>query len=88
MSLTTHTCTNVPSNYLHMYIMLQLIWLAMFLVNVRKFHLHHYIIVDGAPGGIPDRIFISAGTQVKAHTKKGKQFLKFESNLTEPIRSM
>lgn len=44
--------------------------------------------LNGAPGSIPDRIFISAGTQVKAHTKKGKQFLKFESNLTEPIRSM
>ena len=44
--------------------------------------------VDGAPGTTPDRIFISSGAEVKAFTKKGKQFLSFDSNLTEPIRSM
>ena len=43
---------------------------------------------DGVPGALPDRIFVSAGTEVKAFTKKGKQFLSFDSNLAEPIRNM
>ncbi|XP_019862996.1 PREDICTED: Bardet-Biedl syndrome 7 protein homolog [Amphimedon queenslandica] len=44
--------------------------------------------LNGAPGSVADRIFVSAGAEVKAFTKKGKQFLSFDSNLTEPIRSM
>lgn len=45
-------------------------------------------MIDGAPGTLLDKIFVSSGAEVKAYTKKGKQFLKFDTNLTEPIRTM
>lgn len=43
---------------------------------------------DGPPGALHDKIFISSGAEVKGYSKKGKQFLKFDTNLTEPIRTM
>ena len=60
------------------------------LVPMKYMYTHTLFVycAGGAPGAIPERIFVSAGTQVKAFTKKGKQFLSFDSNLAEPIRNM
>jgi len=33
-----------------------------------------------------DKIFVSAGSEVKGFTKKGKMFLQFETNLAESIQ--
>ena len=39
-------------------------------------------------GTVRDKIFISAGNEVKGYTKKGKQFLGFDTNMTQEIKSM
>ena len=39
-------------------------------------------------GTIKDKIFTASGRDVRGYTKKGKLFLDFDTNLTEPIRSM
>ena len=44
--------------------------------------------LGGPAGGSKDRIFVAAGTEVRGFSKKGKQFLTFETNLTEPIKAM
>uniref|UniRef100_A0A8C8ZHU1 Bardet-Biedl syndrome 7 n=1 Tax=Prolemur simus TaxID=1328070 RepID=A0A8C8ZHU1_PROSS len=35
-----------------------------------------------------ERIFIAAGSEIRGFTKRGKQFLSFETNLTESIKAM
>ena len=35
-----------------------------------------------------ERIYVAAETEVKGFSKKGKQFLSFDTNVTEPIQSM
>lgn len=40
------------------------------------------------PGTVKDKIFVSSGNEVRGYTKKGKQFLGFDTNLTEEIKSM
>ncbi|XP_047143361.1 Bardet-Biedl syndrome 7 protein homolog [Hydra vulgaris] len=35
-----------------------------------------------------DKIYIACGTKIKGFTKKGKQFVDFDSNLSEPVQSM
>ncbi|XP_041358571.1 Bardet-Biedl syndrome 7 protein homolog isoform X2 [Gigantopelta aegis] len=43
----------------------------------------------GGPTGQPrERVFIAAGPEVKGFTKKGKNFLTFDTNMSEPIQSM
>ncbi|CAG0886131.1 unnamed protein product [Cyprideis torosa] len=44
--------------------------------------------LGGPLGTVRDKIFIAAGNQVKGFTKKGKQFLGFDTNLTENIQCM
>ncbi|XP_072898957.1 Bardet-Biedl syndrome 7 protein isoform X3 [Hemitrygon akajei] len=44
--------------------------------------------LGGAVGTPQEKIFISAGSEVRGFTKKGKQFLSFESNLMESIRAL
>ncbi|KAK3099890.1 hypothetical protein FSP39_011300 [Pinctada imbricata] len=44
--------------------------------------------LGGPVGGVRERIFITAGSEVKGFTKKGKNFLSFDTNLSEPISSM
>jgi Bardet-Biedl syndrome 7 protein len=44
--------------------------------------------LSGSEGGLGDKIFVSSETEVKGFSKKGKQFLNFDTNLTEPISSM
>ncbi|XP_048473512.1 Bardet-Biedl syndrome 7 protein isoform X2 [Rhincodon typus] len=44
--------------------------------------------LGGAIGTPQEKIFISVGSEVRGFTKKGKQFLSFETNLTEIIRAM
>lgn len=39
-------------------------------------------------GTVKDKIFVSSGNEVRGYTKKGKQFLGFDTNLTEEIKSM
>ncbi|XP_055316781.1 Bardet-Biedl syndrome 7 protein homolog [Sitodiplosis mosellana] len=46
------------------------------------------IQLSGTPGTIPDKIFVATDNKVKAFNKKGKIFLTFTSNLTEPIKTM
>jgi Bardet-Biedl syndrome 7 protein len=35
-----------------------------------------------------EKIFIAAGSEIRGFTKRGKQFLSFETNLTESIKAM
>ena len=44
--------------------------------------------LGGALGTIKDKIFTASGKDVRGYTKKGKLFLNFDTNLTEPITSM
>ena len=39
-------------------------------------------------GTIKDKIFTGSGKDVRGYTKKGKLFLNFDTNLTEPITSL
>lgn len=39
-------------------------------------------------GTTKDKIFMSAGNEIRGYTKKGKQFLGFDTNLAEEIKSM
>lgn len=44
--------------------------------------------LGGALGTLQEKIFVSSGSEVRGYTKKGKQFLTFEANLTESINAM
>ncbi|XP_068440993.1 Bardet-Biedl syndrome 7 protein isoform X2 [Clinocottus analis] len=44
--------------------------------------------LGGAAGTPQEKIFVCSGSQVRGFTKKGKQFLTFEANLTESINAM
>ncbi|KAF2360801.1 Quinoprotein alcohol dehydrogenase-like superfamily [Trinorchestia longiramus] len=44
--------------------------------------------LGGALNTAKDKIFVSAGNEVRGYTKKGKQFLGFDTNLAEEIQSM
>ena len=44
--------------------------------------------VGGSEGSQGDKIFVSCETEVKGFSKKGKQFLNFDTNLTDHISSM
>ena len=44
--------------------------------------------LGGAVGTLADKIFIAYENQVIGYNKKGKVFLSFDTNLTEPIKSM
>ncbi|CAG2063644.1 unnamed protein product, partial [Timema podura] len=46
------------------------------------------VTVDDDNGTVQDKIFVSSGNEVRGYTKKGKLFLAFDTNLTEPIKSM
>ncbi|KAM9833163.1 Bardet-Biedl syndrome 7 protein isoform X2 [Syngnathus typhle] len=44
--------------------------------------------LGGAVGTSQEKIFVCSGSQVRGFTKKGKQFLTFDANLTESINAM
>ena len=44
--------------------------------------------LGGPVGGVRERIFITSGSEIKGFTKKGKNFLQFDTNLSEPVQSM
>lgn len=44
--------------------------------------------LGGTVGGISDKIFVAHENQIIGYNKKGKVFLTFETNLTEPIKSL
>ncbi|XP_065310019.1 BBSome complex member BBS7-like isoform X1 [Dermacentor albipictus] len=46
------------------------------------------IQLGGVIGNIQDKIFVAAGNEITGYTRKGKQFLKFDTNLTDNIRCM
>lgn len=46
------------------------------------------ICLGGALGMVQDKIFCAYEDRVKGYTKKGKQFLAFNSNMVEPISCM
>ncbi|VDK82988.1 unnamed protein product [Litomosoides sigmodontis] len=46
------------------------------------------ICLGGALGMVQDKIFCAYENRVKGFTRKGKQFLAFDSNMTEPISCM
>ncbi|KAK7486998.1 hypothetical protein BaRGS_00021814 [Batillaria attramentaria] len=46
------------------------------------------LVLGGAAGAQKDRIFVSTGSEVRGYTKKGKNFLNFNTNMSEPIQSM
>ncbi|PVD34246.1 hypothetical protein C0Q70_05514 [Pomacea canaliculata] len=59
--------------------------------NVFKTTLHQKVTrlcLGGQPGAQRDRIFLSVGSEVKGFSRKGKNFLSFTTNMTEPIQSM
>nr|XP_009673127.1 PREDICTED: Bardet-Biedl syndrome 7 protein homolog [Struthio camelus australis] len=44
--------------------------------------------LGGALNTPQEKIFVATGSEVRGFTKRGKQFLSFETNLTESIRAM
>lgn len=44
--------------------------------------------LGGPVGGTRERIFATSGSEVKGYTKKGKNFLSFDTSLAEPIQTM
>jgi hypothetical protein len=44
--------------------------------------------LGGAPGSLREKIFFAAGVEVFGYSKKGKQFLRFDTNLTEDIQNI
>ncbi|XP_055907849.1 Bardet-Biedl syndrome 7 protein homolog [Eupeodes corollae] len=44
--------------------------------------------ISGVEGTLLDKIFVASDYVIKAFTKKGKMFLTFDTNLTEPLKSM
>lgn len=44
-----------------------------------------HIDLGGPAGSVQDKIFVAIGSEIQGFTKKGKQFLKFETNLTEEV---
>ncbi|XP_055849640.1 Bardet-Biedl syndrome 7 protein homolog isoform X2 [Episyrphus balteatus] len=46
------------------------------------------IQMGGAPGSVLDKIFVASDNLIKAFTTKGKMFLSFDTNFTEPIKCM
>ncbi|KAG7264305.1 hypothetical protein CRUP_020991 [Coryphaenoides rupestris] len=44
--------------------------------------------LGGALGMPQEKVFVCSGSEVRGFTKKGKQFLSFEANLTERINAM
>ncbi|KAK3724948.1 hypothetical protein QZH41_017162, partial [Actinostola sp. cb2023] len=46
------------------------------------------LCLGGIEGPSQDKIFVSSGAEIKGFSKKGKQFLGFDTNLTESIQSM
>ncbi|KAI6233568.1 hypothetical protein M3Y99_00892200 [Aphelenchoides fujianensis] len=47
-----------------------------------------FVRLGGALHTVQDKTFVASGAQVRGFSKKGKQFLSFESNLAEVITSM
>ena len=45
-------------------------------------------MLGGLDGPSQEKVFIASGAEVRGYTKKGKQFLGFDTNLTESIQSM
>ena len=46
------------------------------------------VALGGTVNTPQDKIFFSCDSEVKGFTKKGKQFLEFETNLTELVKTM
>lgn len=44
--------------------------------------------LGGSAGAINDKIFVASEHQITGYNKKGKVFLSFDTNLTEPIKSL
>ena len=44
--------------------------------------------LGGPPGVIKEKIFVASGSEVRGYSKKGKQFLGYETNSTEAVQSM
>ena len=44
--------------------------------------------LGGIEGSAMEKIFVASGAEVRGFSKKGKQFLGFDTNLTESIQSM
>lgn len=44
--------------------------------------------LGGPPGVIKEKIFIASGSEVRGYSKKGKQFLVFDTSSTETVQSM
>ena len=61
---------------------LQAVFRAQTLKNITRVEL------GGPVGGVRERIFITSGSEIKGFTKKGKNFLQFDTNLSEPVQSM
>ncbi|XP_028967281.1 Bardet-Biedl syndrome 7 protein [Galendromus occidentalis] len=47
-----------------------------------------HVDLAGPVGSAQDKIFIAIGSEIQGFTKKGKQFLKFETNLTEEVKAI
>ncbi|KAL4229928.1 Bardet-Biedl syndrome 7 protein [Mactra antiquata] len=44
--------------------------------------------LGGPVDGVRERVFIASGAEVRGFTKKGKNFLTFDTNMSEPIESI
>ena len=55
-------------------------------LSLSPLHLNAILFIPSDAGG--ERIYVAAEAEVRGFTKKGKRFLNFDTNLTEPIQSM
>ena len=44
--------------------------------------------LGGPPGVAKEKIFVASGSEVRGYTKKGKQFLGYDTGSTEAVQSM
>lgn len=65
-------------------------WYAVAFIVVASVHDmdHWFILCVAYSGSAADRIFVSSDTAVRGFNRKGKQFLTFNTNLTEDIKTM
>ena len=46
------------------------------------------LVLGGSDSPANEKIFVAVGSEIKGFSKKGKQFLSFDTNMTETIQSM
>lgn len=87
-----YTCTHLYSDLLSFFLIFYILFLVhLFLQSVFKAPSPQKITslaLGGQSITQKDRIFVSTGSEVRGFTKKGKNFLNFNTNMSEAIQTM